>query len=76
VILGQRVTYSLGRCPAVSGVVVGARATRTTIWDTRTGQEWPGVQFQIRADNGRLFWTVTYPDRERAASLQQQGRPA
>lgn len=62
--IGRRVTYSLDGKP-VQGECIAARATGTTILDMPTGQEWPGIQFQVRADDGRTFWTVTYPDKDR-----------
>lgn len=46
------------------GTVVEVRRTGTQIVDRKTGEEWNGIQFLIRKENGRTFWTDTFADRE------------
>jgi hypothetical protein len=64
-ILGRRVKYTVGEgadATEVIGTCIGERHTGTIILDTDTGQEWPGVRFTLRTDDGRKVETITYPN--------------
>ena len=62
--LDTHVQYSTS-AGILTGVLVGIQRVDTTVWDTETDQEWPGIRFQVRDDKtGERRWTPTYPDKE------------
>jgi hypothetical protein len=48
----------------VRGKVTGIRRSSGIIKDTKTGEQWPGVQFRIKPEDGsRAVWTDAFPDK-------------
>ena len=59
------VYYPPNQKEGVRGLVIAVEWTGSTIWDTETDQEWPGIRFHVRPSEGEDFWTVVYPEKEK-----------
>lgn len=72
--LGDEVTMETrrGRKPVlVQGVLTGVRLSGSTISDAETGERYTGVQYQLTKPDGATVWSVTFPDRDGAWTVER-----
>lgn len=60
-LIGQKVEYSDKKRKKTIGQVVAVRRSPAVIYNTKTGEESPAIQFKIKPEDGsRAFWTASY----------------
>ncbi len=48
-----------------SGKAIAWEYTERTIYNIKTKQRWPGFRFCMRSNDGKLWWSQSYPDRRK-----------